>query len=431
MNRLSHAPGLPRTQFDRRTFLQFVGAGVAAGAVGHAPSALAAPPYTLRMTSLTASRAAVQAVIDKFTAKFPGSSVNLTSADVDQLQTSTRVALSSGTAADVLNCWVGNGNPLAIRQLAPGKFLEDLSQQPFASKLPKTLDPVLRVDGKLLILPINLAFIGVIYNTKTFESRGLAVPKTWSEFLALCQKFKDAGAIPLAAGNGTIWVNQLLNYALLPSIVYADNPNFDKDRQDGKVKFATSGWREALTKYLELQKRGFFSPNPNGTSFDEQLQMVASGKAAMAVAISSALANVFKYAGHRDFAMMPLPSSDNPAKLWIPASPGVGYAVNAKASNKEAALALLNFMTEPDVVAAFGAAGQVATVLPSTPNPSVDKLFEHMMPFIRQGRITAFMDQTWPNARVQQIHNSGIQELLAGRTTPEALLKRMDEAYDG
>lgn len=419
-----------RPAFDsaRRTLLQGLGAGVAVAGTGWPRWAMAAPPYQLRAAALSAQRIPAQAVIDKFIAKYAGSTVNLTAVDVDQLYTSTRVSLAAGNAADILTVQPGNGNPITIGQLKG--FLGDLSSYPFAGKIPASLNSLVRIDGKLLMLPIVLSTIGGIYNVKTFEAKGWVLPKTWTEFLALCEKIKASGMIPIAAGNGTNWVNQLITYALLPSIVYADNPNFNEDRKAGKVKFATSGWKEALTKYMELQKLGFLSPNPNGTSIDEQLQMVASGKAAMAIVTSGNLTNMFKYAGHRDFAIMPVPSSDNPAKFWATATASTGYAVNAKAANPEAAQAFMNFLAEPDSINVFSSAAVSPTVLPSAPNPEIDKIFRAWTDIYRQGRTTPYPDFTWPNPRAQQIHNAGIQDLLAGKTTVDDLLKRMDEAYD-
>jgi raffinose/stachyose/melibiose transport system substrate-binding protein len=413
---------------SRRVFL--AGAGASAVALTTGSQRALAASYNFRMITSTSARPAVAAAIEAFKAKYPGSNVNLTAADIDQLYTTTRVTLSSGTAADVLTTQMGNGNPITIGQLAPGGYLDDLSGQPFAPKLSKSLDAVVRIDGKLYVLPIALSMIGAIYNTKMFAELGLSPPKTWTQFLDLCQKLKDKGIAPLAAGNGTNWINQLITYSLLPSLVYADNPNFNADRQQKKVKFATSGWREALEKYAELNKRGYFSANPTGTSFDEQLQLLAAGKAGMAIVVNSAFANTFKFAGNRDFAMMPVPGSDDPAKLWIAASASSGFSINSKAAAKDAAVAFLNFLAEPDTVAAFSGAGMQPPVLPASANPDVDKLYVLMMPAYREGRSTIFMDQTWPNPRPQQIHNAGVQELLTGRTTPEDILKRMDEAYD-
>ena len=289
---------------------------------------------------------------------------------------------------------------------------------------------MVKVDGHLMMLPIALSTIGGIHNTKTFESKGWTQPRTWSEFLGLCEKIKASGMYPIAAGNGTNWVNQLLTYAILPSIVYADNPRFNEDRRAGKVKFATSGWKEALSKYAELQKLGYLSPNPNGTSIDEQLQMVATGKAGMAIVTAGNLPNMFKYAGHRDFAIMPIPGTDNPSKFWTTASASTGFALNAKAANSEAAQAFLNFVAEPDSVNIFATAAVSPTVLPSAPNAEVDKIYKVWSEIYKQGRTTPYPDFTWPNPRPQQIHNAGIQDLLAGKTTVDDILKRMDEAYD-
>jgi raffinose/stachyose/melibiose transport system substrate-binding protein len=49
--------------------------------------------------------------------------------------------------------------------------------------------------------------------------------------------------------------------------------------------------------------------------------------------------------------------------------------------------------------------------------------------FLAQGRAVPFMDQLWPNAKVQPAHFAGIQELFAGKTDVDGLLKSLDEAY--
>ena len=40
-----------------------------------------------------------------------------------------------------------------------------------------------------------------------------------------------------------------------------------------------------------------------------------------------------------------------------------------------------------------------------------------------------FMDQQWPNAKVQPAHFAGVQELFAGKTDIDGLLAKLDEAY--
>ena len=131
----------PKTQMnaplDRRALLKLASAGAVTSSAGWLTHAFAAPPYQLRATALSSQRIPVQSVIDKFVAKYAGSSVNLAAMDVDQLYTTTRVSLSAGNAAEILTVQPGNGNPITIGQL--GKFIGDLSGFSFASKIPGSL----------------------------------------------------------------------------------------------------------------------------------------------------------------------------------------------------------------------------------------------------------------------------------------------------
>ena len=49
---------------------------------------------------------------------------------------------------------------------------------------------------------------------------------------------------------------------------------------------------------------------------------------------------------------------------------------------------------------------------------------------MKEDKAVPFMDQEWPNAKVQPVHFAGIQELFAGKTTVQGLLKDMDKAYE-
>jgi raffinose/stachyose/melibiose transport system substrate-binding protein len=49
--------------------------------------------------------------------------------------------------------------------------------------------------------------------------------------------------------------------------------------------------------------------------------------------------------------------------------------------------------------------------------------------FVRADRTVPFMDQLWPNAKVQQTMLSGLQEIFSGQSTPKKLLDDMDADY--
>ena len=54
----------------------------------------------------------------------------------------------------------------------------------------------------------------------------------------------------------------------------------------------------------------------------------------------------------------------------------------------------------------------------STIDPSLAELSK----FINEGKTVPFMDQLWPNAKVQQTMLSGLQEIFSGQTTADKVL---------
>ena len=61
------------------------------------------------------------------------------------------------------------------------------------------------------------------------------------------------------------------------------------------------------------------------------------------------------------------------------------------------------------------AKGGYAVPLVST-GDKLDPLVEPFASFVKDGKAVPFMDQEWPNAKVQPVHFAGIQELFANKT---------------
>ena len=91
--------------------------------------------------------------------------------------------------------------------------LADLASLPQA----KTIDPNIQAlvtqyasfHGETSVLPYSVAAEGVIYNVDLFDKVGVSsVPTTWSEFLAVAEKFKSAGITPIYQTYGDTWTTQ-------------------------------------------------------------------------------------------------------------------------------------------------------------------------------------------------------------------------------
>ncbi|MEV5829815.1 extracellular solute-binding protein [Spirillospora sp. NPDC052242] len=384
---------------------------------------------TLRVAAVATDRAGMEAVLKAFKADHPDVEITTSYSDTDQYQGTLRTQLSSGTAPDVFFAWPGNGNPGAIEVLAPTGYLADLSGRPWTSKVPDGIEPVTQVGGKTYIVPLTFVGIGGLYNKKAMEEVGAEPPKTWSELLEFCDTAKAKGKVAFALGNQTDWVTQLVDYALVATTVYADAPDFAQKMKAGSAAFAGSGWKTAMDKYLEMNERGCFSKDPLGTSFETSVSQLADGDAVAAVQVTSTLNQAKSEAPQgTEFGLFAVPATDDAERTRMPGAAGGAFAMNAKAANPDLATEFIDFLATPKAMNLYaGATGN----LPSFPNDEfeLDPTLQPLVDFQKANKTVPFMDQLWPNPKVQQAHFTGVQNMFAGDADPTAVLKQMDEAY--
>jgi raffinose/stachyose/melibiose transport system substrate-binding protein len=420
-----------RTPVSRRRLLQLLGGAAAAGALASCGggNSSGSSGGALKVIGAGSQEAGLRKALEEYKKQNGSFDFNLSFSPADQLQTSLRAQLAAGNAPDLHAVYPGNGSAMSMVQLSKANLLTDLSDQAWTQKIPTGFKGAYQQDGKTFIFSPGTSVLGAIYNKKAFAKAGVEVPTTWSQLLTVCETLKKKGIIPLALGAQTPWVTQLINYALVPGTVYAKQPDFDDKMAAGSATFADSGWADAMNKYLELQKRGFFNDNPNGTTYEQATSMVGTGKAAMAVQVSAVL-QAYRAAAPSpdDLGMFPLPATDTVADNWIPGGIVVGLAVSAKSKKADEARKFLEYCGQPAMVNAWAEA--VACVpLYSEGEPKVDPVLKPFLPFLSGDKAVPFMDQRWPNAEVQPTHFAVVQELLGGKTTVDGALKKMDAAY--
>lgn len=417
---------------SRRGFLRAGGGAVAVAALPPLLTACSGSSGSgpVRVVGVADQQKPIEELLALYRKSHPDTTFSTSFAPTDQVQTVVRTQLAGGNAPDVHVLFPGSGSAMSMVELAKAGLLTDLGGQQWTQGIPKNFDPAYRHDGKTYLYSAGSSAIGAIYNKKAFAKAGVQPPRTWSELLDVCARLKAKGIVPIALGAGTAWVTQLISYALVPNAVYAKTPGFDADMAAGRAKFAGSGWADAMGKYQELQRKGFFNDNPNGTTYEQQTSLVASGKAAMAVQVSAVLAN-FRQATPTpdDLGMFPFPGGDNAAELWIPAGIVVGLGVSAHAKNPDKAKAFIEFLGQQENINRWATA---VSAIPFKRDASteIDPVLADFLPIIDSNRAVPFMDQSWPNAEVQPAHFAAVQELLAGRTDVDGALGQMDRAYE-
>jgi raffinose/stachyose/melibiose transport system substrate-binding protein len=380
------------------------------------------------LTLASVDQGSVEDVVKAFEAANPGVKVNFTTSGADQYQQQIRTQLASGTAPDVMTVWPGNGNPGATYVLAKPGYLLDLSDQPWAARLPDAVKSVAQYEGKTYNAIFGLNGIGAIYNEQAMTKAGLTPPGTWTQLLEFCRAAAAKGTPAFALGLQDNWVTQIVLYALVATTVYSTDPDFDTKMQAGQATFANSPWTTAMAKYLDMDEAGCFQRNPLGTSYEASQELAATGKTLGIVQGNWVVALLKERNPSGTFTLKALPATDDPASFIMPAAAGAGYGVNAKAKNRDLALKFVNFVMSPEGMSVFN---QKQGSLPSLPDAgsTVDPALSELSTFIKEDRTRPFMDQLWPNAKVQQTMLSGLQEIFSGQSTPDKVLAAMDADY--
>jgi raffinose/stachyose/melibiose transport system substrate-binding protein len=380
------------------------------------------------LTVASVDQGSIEDVVKAFEAANPGVKVNLTTAGADQYQQQIRTQLASGTGPDVMTVWPGNGNPGATFVLAKPGYLLDLSDQPWASKLPAGLKGVAQYNGKTYNAIFGVNGIGAVYNKEALDKAGLTPPSTWTELLSFCKAAAAKGTPAFALGIQDNWVTQLVLYALVATIVYGGDKNFDQKMQAGQATFAGSPWSAAMAKYTEMNQNGCFQKNPLGTDYAASQDLAATGKTLGLVQGNWVVSLLKQKNPTGTFILKPLPATDDPSSFLMPGAAGAGYGINAKTKNKDLALKFITFVMSPQGMSVFNKKQGSLPALPDA-GTAVDPSLADLSTFINSGRTVPFMDQLWPNAKVQQDMLSGIQEIFSGQSTADKMLAKMDADY--
>ncbi|MFK3979292.1 ABC transporter substrate-binding protein [Micromonospora sp. NPDC050397] len=187
------------------------------------------------------------------------------------------------------------------------------------------------LEGKVYIPPTNSQVIPqVYYNKELFAKANATPPKTWAEFLAVCDKLKAAGINPIELGGADPFAAGMPLVGIISADVLGKNPNWLQDRYAGKVKFTDDNVVAAANKYRTLVGNGYFDKGALGVKYADSITRFTGGKSAMYPMGSWFLGSVPKETA-ANFGVFPWPTDDG--SLVVPFTVGGSMAISAKSKD--------------------------------------------------------------------------------------------------
>ncbi len=360
-------------------------------------------------------------VISEFEKEYPDIKVKWNLFDHEGYKTSIRNFLSADPP-DVAAWYAGNRMAPFVKA---GLFedVTDLWEQEGFNQSLAAAAPSMTIDGKKWGVPYTYYQWGVYYRQDIFEKLGIAVPKTWDEFLAACATLKKNGVTPITIGTKFLWTAAgVFDYLNLRVNGY----DFHNDLTAGKVTYTDARTQKVFDHWDQLVKPGYFVKNHASLSWQDALAPMVQGKAAMYVMGNFAVAPL-KEAGLTDetlgFFQFP---EITPGLPMGEEAPTDTFHIPAKAKNKEDARKFLAFLAQPRIQTEWN---KILGQLPVNNQSQVadDKFLKAGFEVLNNAKgIAQFYDRDAP-AEMAKAGMEGFQEYMIHPERRQAILERLDK----
>ncbi len=346
--------------------------------------------------------------------------------DFEILQTDFRTVLktrfNSGDIPDVFMTSAYNDNKVFA------DYCYDLTKEPFMKKIyPSALTSV-TYKGKILGYPVFSQSYGFIYNKKLFAAAGITkVPKTLSELEAACKKLQAKGIISFSNGYKEWWVfKHVFSHCLA-----AEEGNYQKTAEElsnGKKKFSDLKTAMQVFKVIDLTLK-YGQPKPLETDFNNQIALVANGKAAICTGQGTwAEGGIRKINPDIELGFIGEPVNEDPAKARLMIDSNVIYRIYKDGKNRKEVINWLNWLTTSKYGKNFvsGKIKEISTLIgASAPDAQLAK---ETSKFLASKETYPWVQGYWPDGFDQQL-GSILQAYIAGMKTKDQCIQEINQTW--
>ncbi|MEV5910082.1 ABC transporter substrate-binding protein [Streptomyces chartreusis] len=301
--------------------------------------------------------------------------VSLNTVAAETFRTQLPTYLTSANPPDVYTWYPGSvADAYAKKDLLLG--LDDLWGSSELKGYSKALNSLCTSSsGKKVFVPATYYWWGMFYRKSNFAKWGVSEPKSWDDFLDLCDKLKSKGVAPigLGAGGNTAWVaSAWFDYL----DIRINGAQYHRELLAGKHRFDDPEVRKVFDRWQEVLP--YFDPNGTAGAFQDATTALLNGRSGMML-IGTFFADAATKDALDDIDFFRFPIIDPKVPLAEEA-PTDGYFASARTGRKDGVLDLLAYLATAEAQEIY-IKGSSGTVLPCHPDAK-----DSGTPLVQKGR---------------------------------------------
>jgi raffinose/stachyose/melibiose transport system substrate-binding protein len=414
-----------------------VAVGVLAAAVvaAIATAASAGPKAdsgTVSLAMATTYKPGFDILIPNFNRVYPNIKINPTYiTSGPPFNTAVTTQFVAGNGSDLVWNTGARTGPTSVWPFAQAGFLADLSARPWVKRMYTADKAQYTYNGKVYAYDMGLSVLALpAYNKDFFSQNNLKVPTTFAQLLSLCQKIAGMGKIPIAWAGGSPPVNANNVVALAASTVVGPDPKWLYKRLHGQTTFAsTPGWRRALQMLVDMKTNKCFGPGVEAVQIPQMQQQFASGQAEMMFTYAGLNAQVLTLNPKMNIGLFP-PPADNAKNTTVTVQAAGGIGLNAKSSNKDAALTFLDFLGREKQQRLFAKINALISPYDALKG-NLPGFYSDLKPWFGASKVVSTITALWPNTSMGTNMGTSIQGLFTGQKTVDDVLNDLDKFITG
>jgi len=287
-----------------------------------------------------AVKAAFQATVDAWQKQSGGMTAKVNTVDHNTFQNNIQQYLQ-GTPDDVFS-WFAGYRMQFFAQQGLAAQIDDVWDK-IGTHFPDSIKAASKgADGHYYFVPLyNYPWV-MCYRQSLFDANGYEVPTTLDELVTLSGQMKKDGLVPISLGDKDGWpamgTFDIINMRMNGYQFHVDLMAHKESWTDPKVKAVFDQWK-AL--------KDFYTPNINGTTWEEAAQDLQNKKAGMMFQGAGQVGQQFSKENLSDLKFFAFPEINSEYGTDSIDAPIDGFMMSSKAKDVDAAKSFLEFLGTP------------------------------------------------------------------------------------